>query len=115
MDKVFIEHLSLTGKHGVGEEERQEEQEFLIDISADIDTRKAADSDHLSDTVDWTVFHDIARDAVEKRSYCLIERLAEVIAQEILKDRRVARVVVTVRKKEILEGGLPGVTIVRTR
>jgi dihydroneopterin aldolase len=115
MDTLFIEHLSLRGKHGVHEDERSRDQEFLIDIKAHIDTRDAAASDDLADTVDWVLFHDIARDTVEGESYRLIERLAEIMAQRILEFKRVASVEITIRKKEILEGGLPGVTIVRSR
>ena len=112
-DRIFVEHLSFRGKHGVGDEERSKEQEFIVDISADIDIRAAAQSDKLSDTVDWMIFHDIARDAVQGKSYYLIERLAEVIAQKALENERIACVTVSVRKREMLEGGLPGVTITR--
>ncbi len=115
MDSVFIRNLSLRGKHGVKEEERQVEQEFLLDIEADIDTRKAAESDDLSDTANYSVFRDAARDAVEKNSFLLIERLGDRIAQSILADTRIQRVRITIKKPAVWTNGLPGITIERTQ
>jgi dihydroneopterin aldolase len=114
MDRIFIEKLSLRGKHGVHEQERKSEQEFLIDISAEFDTRKAALSEDLADTLNYVRFCDIARETVENNSFFLIEKLAETIAQEILMDMRIQKVEVTVRKPEVLESGIPGITIFRT-
>ena len=52
MDFVFIEELALRGKHGVSDEERSNEQEFLVDIRASCSTKRAAASDKLEDTLD---------------------------------------------------------------
>jgi len=115
MDRIFVEGLALRGKHGVHHKERQEEQEFLIDISVEMDTKAAALSDDISTTADYTQFVEIAREAVERNSFYLIERLADRIAGDILKDERLARVEVTIRKPAALKSGVPGVTIIRTR
>lgn len=115
MDTVFIEGLRLSGKHGVHEHERQNEQEFIIDIHGTLDIRTAALSDNLTDTVDYSHFAVIAREVVEKNSFDLIERLADTICSRILEDKRLTGVSVTIRKPAALGNGLPGVTIVRTR
>jgi dihydroneopterin aldolase len=115
MDRVFIEQLSLKGKHGVGVHEREVEQEFLIDIDADFDTRKSALTDALKATVDYGRFRDIATDVVTKNTFYLIETLAERIAVKILEDSRIARVRVTVRKPTVYTNALPGVSITRER
>jgi len=115
MDRVFIEALSLKGKHGVGEHERATEQEFLIDIAAEFDAGKAASSDRLEDTVDYGRFRAIAASVVSGNSFFLIERLAGRIAEEVLTDKRITKVSVTVRKPAVYEDAVPGVTIVRTR
>ncbi len=115
MDSIFVEGLRLRGKHGVHAHEREREQEFLIDISVDFDTRKSAQSDKLDHTLNYEHFCEIARDAVEKNSFYLIERLAETIAASILADLRIVRVEVSIRKPEALGSGVPGVNIVRTR
>lgn len=115
MDRVFIRDISLFGKHGVEPAERLSEQEFRIDISVEFDSRKAAASDDLADTVDYMPFADMIKDVVERNSFYLIERLAEAIAARILEDSRIQHVEVTVIKPAALTNGTPGVTIVRSR
>jgi len=115
MDAVFIERVRFRGKHGVSDEERQSEQEFLIDIVASIDLRQAAASDQLSDTADYRRFRDIAREVIEGPSVQLIERLAGLIAERVLKETNVESVTVTVKKTSRLPNGTPGVSVERTR
>ena len=114
-DKVFIENLSFRGKHGVYEHEWHNAQEFIIDISADVDLSVAAKSDKLEDTVCWTTMYDIAKDVIQGPLCYLIEKIAETIAMRILEDEKVLSVTVRVRKNEIVENAVPGVTITRTR
>src|SRR4051812_17899193 len=115
MDSVFIENVRLLGKHGVHEHEREREQEFVIDIRASFDTQRAAQSDDLADTLDYTTFAAVAKDVTEKNSFYLIERLADTIAMRILDDVRIHEVAITIRKPTAVSNGLPGVTIVRTQ
>ena len=115
MDKVFIEGLSIAGKHGVAEHERRVEQEFVLDISALFDARKAAKSDKIKDTVDYSRFRDIAREVIASSPHYLIEKIAGTIANKILKDRRIKEVTVTIRKPAVLPSGVPGITITRHR
>jgi len=115
MDTVFIQALSVKGRHGVGEEERRVEQEFIVDIEARFDATEAARSDALADTVDYCALRDTARRIVERTSYLLIEKLAAHIAEEIVKDARIARVAVTIRKPAVWDNGMPGVTVERSR
>lgn len=115
MDKICISDLAIRGKHGVSEEEQAKEQEFVIDIEIEFDTRNAAKSDDLTDTVDYNFFRDGARSIVQGKSFKLLERLADAIAQKILKDMRIKSTVVSVRKTEMYPDCTPGVTIERTR
>ena len=115
MDTVFLNSLSIQGKHGVMERERNVEQEFILDISADIDTRASAASDKLEDTLDYVRFRDIATDVITNESHYLIERVAERIATRIMEDGRITRLSVTIRKPAVLPNGIPGISIVRTR
>ena len=115
MDKIFIEGLRVRGKHGVSDEERSREQEFIVDISIEFDTRAAATSDDLADTVDYSFFREQVKEVVEEKSFRLLERLADSIAQAILEDQRITIVSVTIRKSEMFPDCTPGVTITRTR
>lgn len=115
MDRVFIEGLSVAGKHGVHDDERRGEQEFVLDISATFDTRKAAETDNIGDTIDYVRFRDIAREVIGSETHYLIERIAQKIADRILEDARISEVTIMIRKPTVLPSGVPGVTIVRTR
>jgi len=115
MDKIFVENLVVLGKHGVFEDEQRNEQEFLVDIVATMDTHKSADSDNVKDTVDYVSFVDSAREVIEGTSVYLVEKLAALIAKRILKDERIKEVSVSIRKPSVLSSGVPGVTIIRTQ
>ncbi|HEV3244952.1 MAG TPA: dihydroneopterin aldolase [Candidatus Paceibacterota bacterium] len=114
-DTVFLEGLTLKGKHGVKPEERRVEQEFLMDIRASFDAKKSAGSDRLADTIDYARFRDIAQDVVSNHSYYLIEKIASIIAERILEDERIWSVEITIRKPEVFDDCVPGVRVVRDR
>lgn len=114
-DIIFLHDLHVFGKHGVYEEERNVEQEFIIDVSATIDTTLAAKSDNLKDTVDYVQFKNIAEEIIQGISCYLVEKIGEDIAKRVLEDKRIVSVVVTIKKPAVLKNGLPGVTITRTR
>ena len=111
MGNVFVENLVLRGKHGVHESERASAQEFRVDISADVDTQTASRTDALSDTANYSNFIQVARSVVEGPSLKLLETIANRIAEGILKDKRVQKVSVTVRKPRVSAG----VTLERSR
>jgi len=115
MDSIHIKNLRFNGKHGVYEKERHVEQEFLIDIVLFMDTKKAGQSDALSDTVDYQAIKDITAAVVEGESRYLIEKIADEIAVKILEDVRIQRVEVTIQKTAVWENGVPGVTVTRSR
>ncbi len=115
MDRVFIEGLSVAGKHGVHDDERRVEQEFILDISVVFDAQKAAETDKIEDTVDYVRFHDIAREVLGSETHYLIERIAQKIADRILENARIEEVTITIRKPAALPNGVPGITITRRR
>lgn len=115
-DRVFIEGISILGKHGVHESERVTEQEFIVDVVAYFDASRAGESDNLEDTIDYMPFAGMIEETVKNNSFYLIERLAEKIAERILEDARITTAEVTVKKPAPLQGnGMPGITIVRSR
>ena len=113
MDYIHIDKLLFAGKHGVSLDERRLEQEFEVSIRLGFDTRKAGKSDRLSDTADYKQVKNIVADVIKGSSYYLVERLAEEIAERILKDRRIQLVEVSIKKTAVWDNGIPGVTILR--
>lgn len=115
MDTVFIQGLAVRGRHGVEPHERTDEQDFIVDIEATCDATKAAASDNLDDAVNYVVFEEIVNRIVGSHSYYLIEKLAETIATELLNEKRIQKIRITIRKPSVLASGVPGITIERTQ
>jgi 7,8-dihydroneopterin aldolase/epimerase/oxygenase len=106
-DQVFLRQMEFTGRHGVSEEERADEQVIEMDVEYDLDLRPAGTSDDLKDTVSYSDVFEICRAQVEEHSYHLLEALGEAVARDVLaSDERIERVVVTVRKPGVPIDGI---------
>ncbi len=97
-DRLAVRGIAVHGHHGVFEFERREGQEFLIDLVLGMDTRGAARSDDLQDTVDYGTLVDQVSAAVANDPVDLIETLAQRIADLCLRNAAVTDVEVTVHK-----------------
>jgi dihydroneopterin aldolase len=97
-DQLTLTGLRATAYHGVFEHERQNGQEFVVDLTVWFDSRAAATSDDLARTVDYGVLASEVVAAVESDPVDLIETVAERIAQVALAHDAVARVLVTLHK-----------------
>lgn len=104
-DRLLLEDLRLWTHLGVGDAERSVPQEIALDLELEVDTRCAAESDAVADTVDYIDVVRIVRTLVEASDDRLVERLASRIAERILDDPRVTRVRVGLRKRAAI---LPG-------
>ncbi|WP_019874996.1 dihydroneopterin aldolase [Sporichthya polymorpha] len=100
LDRIALRGLRGFGRHGVLASERANGQPFLIDVELGVDTRRAAKSDDLSDTVDYAGLADRVVALVEGEPVNLIETLAERIAAMCLEDSGVEQVQITVHKPE---------------
>lgn len=100
LDRVALRGLRGYGRHGVLPSERANGQPFLIDVELGLDTRRAAKSDDLTDTVDYAGLADRVVALVEGEPVNLIETLAGRIAEMCLEPAGVEQVQVTVHKPE---------------
>ena len=116
MDYIHIDKLVVRGKHGVMDRERKVEQEFEISLRLGVgDTSAAAKSHKIADAVDYAPVRDSIVSIIETHSYFLIETLADTIATEVLKDKRIKTLELTIKKPEVWDNGVPGLTIVRSQ
>lgn len=99
-DELTITGVECFGHHGVFEHERRDGQVFVIDLTLGLDTRTAATSDDLQDTVDYGSLVAQVKAAVESDPVDLIETLAHRVAGVCLSDGRVEWVRVTVHKPD---------------
>ena len=99
MDRIELRGMSFQGRHGVRDSEREQPQEFKVDIEVDADLSLAARSDRLADTIDYTKLRRVARDVIEGPPASLLETLAGRIADQILEVPGVVQVSVRVAKR----------------
>ena len=99
-DRIALRGLRAVGHHGVYAEERANGQPFLVDVVLEVDTRAAAASDEVTDTVHYGELAVRVVAVVEGEPVNLIETLAQRIADVCLADDRVDAVEVTVHKPE---------------
>jgi dihydroneopterin aldolase len=97
-DRIVLTGLRVFGRHGVFDFERAEGQDFVVDVELELDTRVAAASDELDDTVDYGALATGLAQVIEGEPVNLIETLAERLADVCLRDKRVSAATVTVHK-----------------
>ncbi len=97
-DRIYIQDLLARCIVGLNPDEREAEQDVLINLTLWADLRRAGQSDDVADTVDYSQLKKRILATVEASSDRLIERLAQRIADLCLDDPRVARVKVRVDK-----------------
>lgn len=99
-DELSILGIECFAHHGVFDHERRDGQVFRIDLVLGVDTRPAAASDDLAETVDYGGLVDRVVAAVQRDPVDLIETLAQRIADVALLDSRVEWTRVTVHKPD---------------
>jgi dihydroneopterin aldolase len=96
---VELAGLEVPGRHGVEEEERQNEQPFLYDLRVELPDPKA---DRIEATVDYREVVELLKGISAEREFNLLEALASAVAEALLQRfSEIERVRVRVRKPEV--------------
>lgn len=107
MDKIILKGLIFYAYHGVLDEEKRLGQKFIIDIELKCDLTKAGLSDDVNDTINYAEVYNLVKEIVEVNKFNLIEKLADVCAQEILaKFTDAEEVIIKVKKPQAPVEGL---------
>jgi dihydroneopterin aldolase len=99
-DVISLTGLQARGHHGVYDFEREHGQDFIVDVTLDLDLAPAAASDDVADTVHYGELADRLVAIITGEPVNLIETLADRLAAACLADPRVARATVTVHKPQ---------------
>ncbi len=117
-DRIEILAISAHGFHGVYPEERKNGQRFLVDLSLTPKSKKAGKSDSLEDAIDYSKVIELVNNILTGEPVSLIEHLAEIIANKVLKEFPVKSIEVAVHKPDAPVGNEVGdiaVRIMRTK
>jgi len=80
-DRIIISDLHLRGILGINDWERQHRQDIMINVVLEVDTRAAAASDDIEDSLNYRTLTKTIATLVDGSSFQLIEALAEAIAR----------------------------------
>lgn len=85
MDIVFIEELSVITTIGVYDWEQTIQQKLVFDIEMGWDNRKAAGSDDVNDCLSYADISEAVIQHVGSQRFALVERVAEEVAELLLR------------------------------
>lgn len=97
---IELTGLRVFGHHGVFDFERENGQEFVVDLRLTLSTEQAAETDDVTDTVHYGEVADRVAAIVSGEPVNLIETLADRIVDAVLVDERIDFAVVTVHKPQ---------------
>lgn len=104
MDIIFLTGLKIETVIGIYDWERQIKQNVIIDLEMATDIQRAAQSDHIDDTLDYKAVTKRLIQFVEESEFQLVETLAERCAEIVLKEFNVPWVRLRLNKKGALRG-----------
>lgn len=111
MDKIEIKDLEVFAKHGVFPEENALGQKFILSAVLYTDTRKAGQTDDLSQSVHYGEVSHLIKKIVEESTWKLLEKIAEELARAILQTYPLVRRTDITVKKPWAPIGLPLKTV----
>jgi len=104
---IRIKNASFYAYHGALQEEQSIGGKFEADIDIYTDFTQAAKDDNLKETIDYDKVYKFVSNIVHAKKYRLIETLATVIADELLKEyKTIFKIAVRVRKHSVPVGGV---------
>lgn len=98
MDHICLRELKLDTVIGIHAWERQVRQTLKLDLEIGLDTRRAAASDRLADTLDYHVLAQRLVALAAGAQFQLIEALVEACARVVIQEFGAARVCLTLHK-----------------
>jgi 7,8-dihydroneopterin aldolase/epimerase/oxygenase len=101
MDKIIIKNAKYLCNVGITKEERKGKQEIIIDIELYFNIKDI--TDFIESTINYSEVNKKIKVVIGNKEYNLIETLANEIADSILKNFKVTKVNITVKKPKAIE------------
>ena len=95
---IRVKDLRLRTIIGFKEWEREKKQDIVINITVSTEAEAAAESDDISDSIDYKELTKKVVSGVESTSFNLLERLASFILDIVMEDALVREATVEVDK-----------------
>jgi dihydroneopterin aldolase len=116
VDVIHLSGLEVFAHHGVFVEEREQGQLFVVDLDVDYDASAAAQSDDVTDTLNYAELAQAVHTAVAHDPVDLLETLALRVITTVFKFPQASHVRVTIHKPSApMPVTLAGVSITVSR
>ena len=92
--RLFLSGIRASGHHGARAGEKDEAQEFVVDLDLEVDVAE----DVIEATADYRGVTEAVRAVIAERSFDLIEVMAQAVADEVLAFEHVRMVTALVHK-----------------
>lgn len=113
--KISIVDLEVFYRVGVPDAERAQPQRLLLTVEMDFDFSAAAQTDSITDTIDYFAVSQRLLKFGESRSWKLIEKLAADVADLVLSGFKPHSVFVEVKKFPISQARHVSVSLTKRR
>ena len=112
MGEIILKNVRCYSFHGCLKEEGVIGSEYLVDLKVIASLKKSAQSDRLSETVDYVLLNQIIKQEMSKPSK-LLESVADRINKSVFKkDLRITKSIVTITKVcPPINGDVEGVSV----
>jgi dihydroneopterin aldolase len=99
-DRIELRGIEVYARHGVLAEEQERAQVFKVDVTVHTDLSRPAETDDLTDAIDYSVVALQVREIVGSETHRLIETVAMQVCDVVLSHPGVTRAVVTIHKPD---------------
>lgn len=99
MDKIIIKDAEIFCKIGVTSKERGKKQKLLVTAELYFDTKRPASTDDIKNTINYSEVLNLIKVISGKKGYKLIETLANVIADVVMRKFKPEQIIVNIKKK----------------
>ena len=114
--KILINDLILDLKLGYYDFEKEKAQKVKFSLEIDYQDKKPSNDKDLRSIVNYATIVKLIKKLIKKKHYNFLETLAEAVFDELLKDKRIGKIMLKIEKMEILkECSSVGIQITKKR
>lgn len=103
LTKLEINNLKIETIIGIHDYEKSEKQSLIFDLIIFYNSGAAIKSDNIKDAIDYYDLTSNLKEFISNNHYELLETLSHKILEEIVKDKRIGKAILTISKPKALE------------